>query len=284
MRQRDAAHEHVARRLPQAGAAAVRASPHPQVALQVFAHHGGVGFLVAALHVGDHALKGKAPPDEVAPVVGVAEVDALAVAAVQNRFAVLALEAVERRFNIEIVVVGQGFHHVEVIDVAPVPTADGAVGQGLGRFLHHQLRVEVLLHAQAVAGGAGAGRIVEGEHARFQLADAVAAHRAGEARGKHQFLGLCIVHAGHPGDAFGKTQGGLERLRQALRSTRLNAQPVHHGVDAVLLVLVQRRWVVEIGHQCVDAGADEAAGQQFLEHVHVLALAVDDHRRQHHDA
>ena len=111
---------------------------------------------------------------------------------------------------------GQRTEHLEVIDVAPVPAADRALGQGQ-LAVDHPARVEELLHAEAVAGRTGAGRVVEGEQLGFQLADRVAADRAGEARREDDLLDiLVLVHRCYQGDTVGQGQGGLERLGQAL--------------------------------------------------------------------
>ena len=42
--------------------------------------------------------------------------------------------------------------------------------------------------------------------------------------------------------------------------------------------------MIQIRHQAIDAGADEAIGHQLVEDVQVLALALRDHRREQHDA
>ncbi len=175
---------------------------------------------------------------------------------------------------------GQRAEHLEVVDIAPVPAADRALGQG--QFAVDQaFGVEELLGAQAVAGRAGAGRVVEREQLGFQLADRVAADRAGEARRKDHLLGVVVIfHGRDQGDAIGQLEGGLEGFGQALLQVAADLETVHHDIDGVLLLLVQFRQLVELVQLAVDPRADEALGAQFIEHRQVLALALADHRGQ----
>jgi hypothetical protein len=52
------------------------------------------------------------------------------------------------------------------------------------------------------------------------------------------------------------------------------------GLDGVLAAQVELRHSVDLGDLAVDAHPHEALAAQLLEHLHVLALAVLDHRRQ----
>ena len=220
--------------------------------------------------------------DDVAAVVEIAEVDVFPAGAVEHHLLVLGAEFVEGFFQAEAVMLGQRAEHLEVIDVAPVPAADRALGQGQ-LAIDHPARVEELLHAEAVAGRTGAGRVVEGEQLGFQLADRVAADRAGEARREDDLLDiLVLVHRCYQGDTVGQGQGGLERLGQALLEVRANLEAVHHHIDAVLLLLIQLRHFVEFVELAVDPGADETLRAHLVEHRQVLALALADHRRQQH--
>lgn len=103
-------------------------------------------------------------------------------------------QAGPRGFNVELVVLRQRLQHLEVIEVTLVPAANGATRERQLRILDHAVRVEILLNAQAVTGRARARRVVEREQARFQLAHAVAANRAGKVGGEEQLFRFCIVH------------------------------------------------------------------------------------------
>jgi diguanylate cyclase (GGDEF)-like protein len=72
------------------------------------------------------------------------------------------------------------FDHGEVVAVAPVPAFDGAAGQAERGEGNDAGGVKHLGVAQAAATGARAVRRVEREQARLQLAQRVAAHRAGK--------------------------------------------------------------------------------------------------------
>ena len=78
------------------------------------------------------------------------------------------------------------------VDVAAAMRGNRVVDQLGGRLVVDDdlLLVEILFQADAVAGLAGAGRIVEGEQTRLQFADAVAADRTREQRGEHHVYGM----------------------------------------------------------------------------------------------
>jgi hypothetical protein len=99
--------------------------------------------------------------EDVAPVVDVGEGDFLLAAALQNDLLVFLAQFLEGRVDIESLVLRQGGEHVEVVHVAPVPAADGALRQtGLG-MQHDSLGIKVLFDTQPVATAAGAGGVVE---------------------------------------------------------------------------------------------------------------------------
>ena len=66
-------------------------------------------------------------------------------------------------------------------------------------------------------------------------------------------------------------------------AARLDAEPVDHHLDGVLLLLLQLRRLGQRVHHAVDPGPRVALGLQLGEEVDVLALAAADHRRQHHE-
>ena len=85
-------------------------------------------------------------------------------------------------------------------------------------------------------------------------------------------------------DAVGERDRGFERFGEPLLCVVAHAQPVDDRFDRVLLVLVERRRMIEVGDDAVDARPDESVGDEFAEHVLVFAFAIGDHRREHHDA
>ena len=89
--------------------------------------------------------------------------------------------------------------------------------------------------------------------------------------------------------AAGQGKRGLHRVRQPAPGRLLHGQPVDDHLNVVLLVLLQRRQLapralrgnaVQPDHNSVDPGPGVALGLQLAEHLHVLALAAADHRRQ----
>ena len=145
-------------------------------------------------------------------------------------------------------------------------------------------RIEEILEADAVAGGAGAGRAVEREHLRLERRHAVAAHGAGLARGEQRFVfgprNLLRFVGREAGGAAGELQRGLQRFGQALRRVGADPQSVYHHLDGVLLLGIDFRQRIELVDAAVDAHAHETLATQLLEHLGVFALAVDDDGRQ----
>ena len=123
-----------------------------------------------------------APHRSVAPIVDEAEVDLLSIATVQHNLTVFRGQGLQWRIDGEIVVAGERGEHLEVIEVAPVPSSNGAFSKRQARVGNDPVLVKKLFDTQAVATATCAGRAVEREQARFQLTDAVSTDRAGEAR------------------------------------------------------------------------------------------------------
>ncbi len=265
----------------QAGAAAIGAGLGAEELGQFFAHAGRFGFAIAPLQVRHDAFERMRALDDIATVVQVFEVDILRAAAVQDEFLLVGGQLAERLVQAELVVGCQRPKHLEVVDVAPVPATNRAFGQG--QFAIDQaLGVEELLDPQAVAGRAGASRVVEGEQLGLQFADRMAADRAGEARGKDHLLARLVVHRRHQGDAVGQLQRGLEGLGQALLEIGADLEAVHHHIDGMLLLFIQLRQLVELAQFAVDPRTNEPLGAQLFEDHQVLALALADDRRQEH--
>ncbi len=200
----------VTRGLVKTGAGAVGTGLLGEVAGEFFAHRVGVGVPVAAFHVADDALEG---PRLAGPAfVGQGEFDFFPPGAVEDELAYRFRQVLPRGLHVEAVMGAQGADQLEVVGVAPVPSADGPPGETCLWPAHDFGRIEELFGAQAVAGGAGARRVVEGEQPGLQLRDAVAAEGAGEGGGEQEFLVVRRVDPGHPRQAIGEAQRGLEGL------------------------------------------------------------------------
>ena len=113
------------------------------------------------------------------------------------------------------------------------------------------------------------------------------ADRAGELARK-KLLAAAIERL-HDGAAVGYAQRGFERFGQPLARPGRHLDPVDHHVDRMLLVARQLRRLaaVELDDARLAAlgaqpHAHEALRLQIGEQLHMLALAVGQHRRQQH--
>ena len=73
------------------------------------------------------------------------------------------------------------------------------------------------------------------------------------------------------------------RVGEALLDARLRDQPVDHGFDRVLLLLVEADLVLEREHHAVDASPGEARLAHLVENVAVLALPLLDQRGENQE-
>ena len=282
-RQITVVHEDMARLFPQPAATAAGAGLVGDVLGQLFPHRVGFSLPVAALHVVQDPLERVLAYHHIAAIVHVAELDLGAAGAAQDHLLGLGWQILPGCLQIELVVLGEGFQHLEVIEAAFVPTADGATGQALARIVDQLGGIEVLLHPEAVAGGAGAGRVVEGEDAWLQLRHGVTALGASEVGGEDQGGNpLLPVHGRHQHDAAGEGQCRLEGFGQAQRQVITHLEAINHHFDGVLLVQLQRGRIGEIAHLPIDASTNVALGRQVLQQLGVLPLAIAHHGRQQH--
>ena len=168
--------------------------------------------------------------------------------------------------------------------IASIPAADRPGRKTQFGVRDHAGRIEILRHTQAIAARAGAHRRVERKQARFQLRQRVVAHRAGIARGK-QLLGRGgIVHVHHARQAIAQAQCGFEGFGQALLDVLTRAEAIDHRFDGVLHAQCELGRIVQLDHFAIHARAHQTLCAKLFEHLHMLALALADHRRQQHVA
>ena len=168
------------------------------------------------------------------------------------------------------------------------PGRDRPAVQGLVPVRDHQIGVKGQFDPQTVAHRTGAERIVEREQTRLDLGDGEAGHRTGEPFGKHQGprRRLTLV-GGRPfgvGDAVRQAQRGLQAVGVTAFLIRLGDDPVHHDVDVVFELLVQRGGFVDGIELAVDLQALEALTLPFGDLFLVLALATAHDGGQQQDA
>ena len=251
---------------------------------QLLAHRAGFGLFVAALYVVQHPFERVATHGGITAIVHVFELDVLFAGTEQDHFVHVRAQAGPRRFNVKLVVFCQRFQHLEVVEVTLVPAANGATRQRQFRVLDHAIRIEILLHAQAVTRRARARRVVEREQARFQLAHAVAANRAGKVGGEEQLFRFWIVHVGDHGRAAREFQRRFKGFRQTRGEIVAHLKAVNHHFDGVLLLQLQLGWIGQVTHFAVDTGADIALACQIFQRFGVFALTLFDDWRKEHQA
>ena len=110
----------------------------------------------------------------------------------------------------------------------------------------------------------------------------IAAHRAGETRGKEMLLAAVHFHGERA--AVRMAERRLERFGEALLHFGAHLEPVDHHVDRVLHVARELGRGVEFVHLAVDAHARKTLGAQLFKQVLLFALSASDDRRHDHQA
>ena len=260
-------------------AVARRAGRDGLVFAQLLAHPTRIGLAPAPGQVRDHALE--RPRRLVfAQAVVVAHRDRDASRAEQDDLPVLLAQLREGCGQPEAVMGGEALEGLAVIFRAGVrPRRQRALVQAQRRIRHHQFGVEFRLDAEAVAGRAGAERVVEGEQPGLDLVDGEARDRAGEPRGKGR--ALTIVGVLDEQEAVGQVERRFDGVGQPARQVAAQHDAVHDDIDIVLELLVQRRRLVDQIDLAVHLDALEAALLQVEKFLAVFALApAHDGREQ----
>ena len=266
-------------------ATAVGAGAQAAVAGEFLAHRRRFGVVPATLDVAKHALERMPPFGAAAASRGVGEGDEFIAAAVEQHLSHPFRQFLPRLLNVETVVGGQRADDLQVMWVVAVPAAHRAARERQMREGDEPRRVEERLLTQTVAGRAGAGGAVEGEHLRFECRHGVAADRTGVAIGEQQSRTArsLFLERHHPRRAAREPQRGLEGLGEALRGVGAQPQAVDHRIDAVLAPGIEFRRGIELVHLTVDAGAHEALRLQVAQGRLVAALAIlHQGRKQQH--
>ncbi len=264
-----------------------------EVARDLLAGPFAVGFLVAALEIGDDAFE--RPLGLVgARAVVVGEPDLGFAGAVQDRVLGLLRQVLPLGVERELVVLAERGQRLHVIRRRRFrPRRDRALAQRALRVGDDQTGVDVLLNAKAAAFRAGAEWIVEREQPRLDFGNGETGDRAGELFREHQTLGGFVALAvglgafdrrgvGHFGDR--QTVGELERLLQRVREPRRDVgahhQAIDHHVDVVGEFLVERRHFADLEKLAVDFDALVALLAELGELLAVLTLAAAHDRRE----
>ena len=274
----------------QARAVACVARDLADVLLEVGAHGLGRGLLVLVEEHLAHAREG-GEPARVAPIARVVlDLDLLVPQAAEQGLAGFLRQIAPRGL------VG----HADVLarrgeDLRPVvrvaeEAAEDAARNGQGRVLDQSRGVHDLAEAQAVAVGAGAVRSVEREVARLQVVHGVAVLRAGERErvleqlARHALRVVTVGKKPEPHLALRELGGLFHALGDAPERVLAHHDAVDDDLDGVLDVLLELDVLVELADLAVHADAAEALALEVLEELRVLALAPEDHRREHEGA
>ena len=249
----------------------------------------GLGLAVAPLDVGLDALELGVVGAFAAVAVAGDDVDLRRVAP-QQRLLLLGGEVGPGGVEVEAELGAERLHQpLEVVgDVGLAPGLDRPLTERGRGVRDDQLGVDLEPGAEAVALRARSERAVEGERARLELVgvDGVvvgARHLLREPQLTPRVLRVEVDEV-EDHETAGEVEGGLHRVGEPSLGRLLDREPVDDDLDGVLLLLVERRRVVEGVRLAVDAGTGEALGLQLLEELDVLALAAADHRREHLEA
>ena len=240
---------------------------------------------VAALHVGDDALKGLVEyPLAVGPVIF--QTKLFPFCSVEDHVHDLVRQLPHRGFQIKVIFFRQGveIHPGDAVppDIVPAIGGDGPVQQGLLLVGDDQVRVALELEPQAGAGGAGPEGVVEGKHAGGELLDGDPAVLAGIILGEGDVP--VLPHHVYHRQPSRQGGGGLDGVSETAADVVAHHQAVHHDLDVVLLVLVQLDLLGQLIERAVYPHPDIARLAGVLQHLGVLPLLPPDDRGHHLDA
>src|SRR5204863_4020681 len=159
--------------------------------------------------------------------------------------------------------------------------AKAAIEERAAPIMDDPGRIEIVLRAETIAGGASAVRRIEAEGARLQLRNGDAAIGTGELFRKSMLLTTYDSHGYQPAGQF---ERGGDGLLEARGDARLDEQAIDDHFDGVVLALVDDREIVEREQLTVDAHADVAVLCEFFELLVKSALTAADDGRKDHDA
>ena len=168
--------------------------------------------------------------------------------------------------------------------LAARPRGDRTVRERDLRIGYHQVRIDLEVRSETVTHRARTVRRVERERPGLHVVqgDGVtvgAGHVLGEAPtpARVRFLEIHVVDHDH---TVREAERGLHGIGEPLPCGRLGGETVHHHLDVVLLLLLQRRGLREGVQFPVHPDAAVPVSGELGEEVHELALACTDHRRQ----
>ena len=229
------------------------------------------------------------------PFISAVELHAhfFAARAVQDFIDALRRQRVDRRVQVDVIAFRHRFNHLPVISAllprtVPFQGRDGAFIKGAVRVRDQQIGIDFLLAAQPLAVRARAVRRIERKRAWLDFRQADAVNRAGQVFGVIQVCRRIDAEVLHRQIPFAQFQRGFDRIGQAgahlaafiLIFRLADYQPVHHGFNRVILVAVQRDFILQAVHRAVGAHAHKTGLADLIQHSLVGALAAAHDRRE----
>ena len=101
--------------------------------------------------------------------------------------------------------------------------------------------------------------------------------------GREQRLLSVAVHGGDGRHAIGQLQCRFERFRQPQLEVIADFETVHHHIDTVFFLFVERGHVIEVHHNTVDPHADKTGSPHLLKYMQVLSFSVAHDRGEQHE-
>ncbi len=242
-------------------------------------------FAPPTLQLGDRTLEFRCPRAR-AVLALPTDLDAIR-GAVQDDFAMGLGQIAPRHVEIDAELLGHALENPpQPAGVHAVrPDRHRPVAQGLALVGHDGLRRDLHGESQALAVRTRAQRRVEREHQRRQFGEAAVAGVAVQ-RFREGFFAprQAFAHRLHDDLALALLQRRLDAVGQARALVLPNNGAIHHQIDVVLLLLVQRETRRQVDHRAVHPRPREALRQCIRKHLGERALALPFERRQDENA
>ncbi len=160
----------------------------------------------------------------------------------------------------------------------PARNRNRALINGAGRIRNHQFFRKLHPIAQPGTLRTGAERIIKGKTSGFDLINADAAVRTGEAL--TEGMNRLVFHVLHLQQSPGKLQNIFNGICQPLLNSRFDNQPVYNNSDIMLQVFVQTDFLRKLILAPIDQNTDITGALCLLQNFFVSPLPAPDHRRK----
>ena len=249
------------------------------VAFEFFANPVAVGLAVAALHIGNDALKHAGNLIDASAFI-IAEGNFLFARAIKKHLLHMGREVFPLGVFVKLVMFGNRLDGLEEIGrLALAPWGERAIIDFESAVRDNEVFVKEKLNTEAVTVRACAEGRVEREEARLDLGDGEARHRTSELLRKSVALRLALARSCFKNR---DTISEVERCAQAIRKACFHAfadhDPVDHNVDVMAEFLVKRGRLVELIEFSVNLYTLKALFAQLKKLFLILSLTVTNDR------